>query len=115
MKRAYRARALEVPGPGLAGPWEGPLELGFVSLELYRAYSRLYRIRFLQLLQTIRLKQSTRRDLHNAFLRQKSVQKNLVWKFLAEKSKIPQPMDSWGARKERKVVVYVIYDTLYIA
>ena len=68
MKRAYRARALEVPGPGLAGPWEGPLELGFVSLELYRAYSRLYRIRFLQLLQTIRLKQSTRRDLHNAFL-----------------------------------------------
>ena len=40
---------------------------------------------------------------------------DLVWKSLAEKSKIPQPMDSWGARKERKVVVYVIYDTLYIA
>ena len=39
--------------------------------------------------------------------------KNLVWNFLAEKSKIPQPMDSWGAREERKVVVYVIYNTLY--
>ena len=33
---------------------------------------------------------------------------------MAEKSKILQPMDSWGARKERKVVVYVIYMIRYI-
>ena len=33
---------------------------------------------------------------------------------MAEKSKIPQPMDSWGAREEGKVVVYVIYMIRYI-